>query len=91
MMITPSNLPNHELIGLRVRVEQSTNPSLVGIEGRIVDETQRTLVVDTVHGRRVRVPKDVCTFLFELSSRVRVSGGLLMGRPEDRISKRNRR
>jgi len=37
-MITPYNLVNHELIGLGVKVEHSTNSSLVGIEGRVVDE-----------------------------------------------------
>jgi len=90
-MITPSNLPSHELMGLKVKVEHSTNPCLEGIEGRVVDETQRTLVIEEPSGRRVRVPKDVCTFVFELPPRVRVSGRLLVGRPEDRISKRYRR
>ncbi len=89
-MITPYNLVNHELIGLGVKVEHSTNSSLVGIEGRVVDETQHTLIVEALEGRR-RVPKDVCTFLFELNPRVRVNGGLLMGRSEDRISKRHTR
>jgi len=90
-MITPSNLPRHELMGLKVRVEHSTNPCLVGIEGRVVDETQRTLVIEEPSGRMLRVPKDVCTFVFDLPPMVRVSGRLLVGRPEDRISKRYRR
>ncbi|MEE6210127.1 ribonuclease P protein component 1 [Salarchaeum sp. III] len=45
-MLTPENLPRHELVGLHVEVVDSTDPSRVGIAGRIVDETMRTLLVE---------------------------------------------
>lgn len=45
MSLSPETLPRHELVGLHVRVVESTDPSRVGIEGRVVRETMRTLVV----------------------------------------------
>ncbi|MFT4891484.1 MAG: ribonuclease P protein subunit POP4, partial [Halobacteriales archaeon] len=45
MPLTPETLPRHELVGLPVRVADAPNPDLVGIEGRVVRETMRTLVV----------------------------------------------
>lgn len=45
MALTPETIVRHELIGLRVRVAAADNPDLVGIEGRVVGETMRTLRV----------------------------------------------
>ncbi|GAB6861215.1 ribonuclease P protein component 1 [Haloplanus litoreus] len=68
MALTPETLVRHELNGLRVRVVESTNPDNVGISGRVVSETMRTLVVST--GDRVwRVPKQGTTFEFALPQR----------------------
>ena len=73
MTLTPETLPRHELVGLHVRVEESTDPSRVGIEGRVVRETMRTLVVDTEStdngsGSGVKqVPKRGARFTFRLT------------------------
>ena len=89
-MITPRNLVHHELIGLRVEVVSSTNPCLVGIKGKVVDETRNMLIIEMDDEEKI-VPKDCCTFLFELEDcYVKVEGGLLVARPEDRISKKYR-
>jgi ribonuclease P protein subunit POP4 len=65
MPLTPETLTRHELNGLRVRVVDARNADLVGIAGRIVVETMRTLHVDC--GSRVRqVPKRGTTFEFAL-------------------------
>ena len=45
-MITPETLTRHELNGLHVSVVEARNPDLVGIAGRVVVETMRTLHVD---------------------------------------------
>jgi ribonuclease P protein subunit POP4 len=64
MALTPETLLRHELVGLHVRVAESTNPDAVGIGGRVVRETMRTLVVE---GDRVwRLPKQGTTFEFAL-------------------------
>ncbi|WP_132059711.1 ribonuclease P protein component 1 [Halorussus amylolyticus] len=66
MPLTPETLTRHELNGLPVRVVAATNPTLVGIEGRVVAETQGTLSVASAD--RVRqVPKQGSTFEFALT------------------------
>jgi ribonuclease P protein subunit POP4 len=68
MPLTPETLTRHELVGLQTRVVESTNADSVGIGGRVVDETMRTLVV--ADGDRVRrVPKRRTTFEFTLTRR----------------------
>ncbi|MGQ4556783.1 ribonuclease P protein subunit [Halobellus sp. GM3] len=50
MALTPETLTRHELNGLRVAVVDAPNPDLVGIRGRVVVETMRTLHVDVSEG-----------------------------------------
>jgi ribonuclease P protein subunit POP4 len=52
--MTPESLPRHELAGLDVTVEASPNPDLVGVAGRVVDETTGTLLVATDDGVKQR-------------------------------------
>ena len=78
------NLYRHELIGLSVTVEKSTNPTLVGIRGKVEDETRDTLVIS---GRIVQ--KKDNTFLFSVGEgKVEIEGSVIQGRPEDRIKKK---
>ena len=87
----PEELVRHELIGLEVRVADSSNKSQAGLSGRVVDESRQTLTIETDRGVKT-LPKDQCVFSFLLPSgeRVRVDGKLLVARPEDRIKKRLR-
>ena len=88
-MLTPQTLIRHELIGLPVRIVESTNRAIVGVEGKVVDETRNTLSIESDRMLRVFI-KEQCVFLFTLPSgeRVKVDGVLLVGRPEDRIKKK---
>ena len=88
-MITPENLVRHELIGLACRIKDSTNKALMGLEGRVVDETRQTLTLEA-GGREKSIPKDQCSFSFRIPSGkwVRVDGRILVARPEDRIKKK---
>lgn len=66
MPLTPETLTRHELNGLHVRVVDAANPDLVGIEGRVVAETQGTLSVASAD--RVRqVQKQGSKFEFALT------------------------
>ena len=89
MPITPKNLVRHELIGLEVKIKDSTDPTQKGLKGRVVDETQRTFVIETRKGEKI-IPKANCIFIFTLpnKTKVEVDGKLLVSRPEDRIKKR---
>ncbi|WP_049980741.1 ribonuclease P protein component 1 [Halolamina rubra] len=67
MALTPDTLTRHELNGLPVRVADAANPDLVGISGRVVVETMKTVHVDD--GRRVRqVPKEGSRFEFAIGT-----------------------
>ncbi|MDD1660140.1 MAG: ribonuclease P protein component 1 [Methanomicrobiales archaeon] len=91
-MITPRNLPRHELIGLDVRVVEATSPALVGIAGTVVDETRQMIAVH--NGTRVRrVAKAACVFRFTLpdGSEVQVPGRALVALPERRIAREKRK
>ena len=91
-MITPENLVRHELINLPCRVKGSTNKALIGLEGRIVDETRQTLTLE-VKGKEKSLIKDQCIFSFKIPSGkwVRIEGKILLARPEDRIKKKFRK
>ena len=44
------NLPNvrrHELIGLTLEIISAKNPNLVGLKGKIIDETKNMLTIRT--------------------------------------------
>lgn len=92
MIITPRNVVRHELIGLSAEVVESPNSSLVGLAGRIVDETKNTLLIDA-KGCEKRIPKKKTEFVFVLPDRrrVKLSGSLLISQPEDRIHKKMRK
>jgi ribonuclease P protein subunit POP4 len=96
--ILPSTLIYHELIGLEIQVILSTNPTLTGIRGRVVNETKNMLIVENSKSRELKIPKADSEFLFripaELSEKgrrsdkfVKVQGNLLLSQPENRIKK----
>jgi len=91
MNITPS-IVQHEFIGLETKVIKSSNPHVVGITGRVVDETRNTLTILHNCERKV-VIKDTTVFDFVMpdGTVVEMDGKVIMGRPEDRIKKRPRR
>ena len=79
--MTPETLVRHELAGLDVTVTDASNPDLVGIEGRVRDETMKTLLVATGDGVK-QVPKAGTTFRFGLETAdVVVDGDRLLARP----------
>jgi ribonuclease P protein subunit POP4 len=84
---TPERLTRHELVGLTATVTDAPNPDLVGVAGRVVDETRRTLVL-SADDRSRRVPKRTTTFAFELPgsppTTVRVAGATLVAAPARR-------
>lgn len=79
-------LIHHELIGLDLSVKDSTNPDMIGLQGRVIDETRNTLVIES-EGEEKVIPKSHSTFLFTLlnGEQVEVEGKLFILRPEDRI------
>ncbi|RLF06444.1 MAG: ribonuclease P protein subunit [Thermoprotei archaeon] len=89
MPITPHNILNHELIGLRAKIVKSTHQGYVGIEGLVIDETMKTIKIMDERGDIKVIPKNCCTFRFKLPNNVivEVEGAYLVGRPEDRVKR----
>ena len=92
MNLNPENLARHELIGLDVLVESSSEPGIVGLRAQVVDETRNTFLLETER-KVVRIPKKNTSLIFLLPNgqKVRVAGSILISQPENRISKRMQR
>ncbi len=95
MRINKDNIHAHELIGLDVVVEESRDPTLRGLNGKVVFERRNMLyLMSGAEGYRIKaIPKGVTRLLFTLpdGSRCIVEGKDLIGRPEDRIERIERR
>jgi len=86
-MRTSKNIWKHELIGLQARIVGSKNPANKNISGKIVDETQHTLLFEQ-EGKEKRVFKKCVDIEIELDSeKVQIDGANLEGKPWDRIKK----
>lgn len=88
-MATKRNLLRHELIGLEARVINSSDPTLLGIYGKIIDETRDVLVIEQVSKAKI-VPKSNSIFHITLPSgeEATVEGKELIGRPEERVRRK---
>jgi RNase P/RNase MRP subunit p29 len=86
-LITADTILSHEIIGLEVEILNPSTDSKT-IRGNIIGETKNTILVRTTKGTKV-VPKGNSTIKFKLDSGVCfISSSSLIGRPEDRISRK---
>ncbi len=92
MNITPLNMIKNEFIGLDVIISKSNNKQLLGMKGRIIDETKNTLVLRQ-KSKIMHIPKNIVhlSMLPPFSKTVEVNGRSIVARPEDRIKMRVRR
>lgn len=74
-----------ELVGENIAVEWSSCKGIVGVKGRVVDETQNTFVIETARGER-RIPKKASSFFFP-DAGIKVQGRLLAFRPQERTKR----
>ena len=79
------NLP---WMGRKLTVVESTDASLVGRSGCVVDETLRTIsIIDQDNDRRVVIGKSSVKFQLDDETQV-IDGRIVQVRPEDRINRR---
>ena len=71
-----------------ITVLESSDPTLVGLSGTILNETRRTIYVQTGEGE-VQLAKNVITFTIDSGDAI--DGSTVTQRPEDRINRRYRR
>lgn len=91
-MISSENIIQHEIIGLEAEIIRCSEKGLIGVAGKIIDETRQTMIVQR-KDRRLIVPKNTAVFQIYLPNgeEIEVQGQVLLGRPEDRIKTRVRR
>lgn len=86
-MINAKNVHLHELIGLHVKVADAKNKANIGVCGKIIDETQKSLVVRENNATK-RVMKNGAVFEVTINSKkVPVEGEKIAFRPWERLSK----
>jgi len=74
-----------ELIGRRAKVVDAKNKSLIGISGKISDETRNMLFIKGAKGTKSLI-KGECTLSVEIDGREFIIEGMKIAkRPEDRV------
>ena len=87
MSITKNNIHKHELIGLSAKVISSSDSSLKGISGKIVNETKKTLRIEVDGKEKVLLKKGTVLLLNIKNQEIKLNVSQLTFRPEDRIKK----
>jgi len=84
-MITIDNITSHEFIGLHTEIIQSSNPQIIGLNGRIVDETKSMFRINTENGTK-SIAKSKNSWKFSIENKdVVIDGSKIAKRPFDRI------
>ena len=85
--ITNIIFSRHELIGLKKKIVNDTNPYNMNISGSVVDETRNTLTIMKDSVQKIIIKENaLLQFSLPLND-VKVDGVNLLGRPEDRVKK----
>ncbi|MDD3083906.1 MAG: ribonuclease P protein subunit [Candidatus ainarchaeum sp.] len=79
--INNKNILVHEMIGMNVKVIESSDKQRIGVKGKIIDETKNTFILE---GKKI-IPKKECVFEFDIGEKVIVNGKDILKRPEERL------
>lgn len=82
-----TSILKHELIGRDVKIVNSENRNLIGLNGRIVDETRNMLMVECNGIMKKLIKSQVILKMKQGDHDYEVNGKLLVNRPEDRIKR----
>ena len=84
-MITRDTIARHELIGLDTQVVESSNLQLVGLNGRVINETKSMITINTKKGKKM-IPKLISNLKFFIKGEnILVKGSSIVKRPFERI------
>lgn len=74
----------YEFIGAKIKVVDSKNKTLIGLKGKIENETKNMFTLD--NGKKLIKSESI--FSIPIGGKVfKIDGKLLVGRPEDRAKK----
>ena len=80
-----NDVVKYEFIGEKLKVVDSKNKDVIGVKGKIIDETKNMFMLD--NGKKIIKDQSV----LEISigeKKFMISGKILVGRPEDRLKRR---
>ena len=84
-MITADTISRHELIGLDTEIIKSNNSQVVGLNGRIINETKSMFTINTKKGMKM-IPKLTNDWGFSINGKkLTVKGTSIAKRPYERI------
>ena len=84
-MITKENITQHEFIGLKAQITDSTNSELIGLNGTIINETKSMFGLRTEKGIKL-LPKSNNSWKFNVTNQqIIVNGSKIQKRSFDRI------
>ena len=84
-MITADTISRHEFIGLDTEIIKSNNPQVVGLNGRIINETKSMFTINTKKGMKM-IPKLTNDWGFSINGKkLTVKGTSIAKRPYERI------
>ena len=83
-MITADNIIRHELIGLDVTIEKSSNKNIEGVSGTIVNETKSMFTLN-INGNHKMFTKKDNVWAFNINGKTLVNGANVCKRPQDRV------
>ncbi len=76
-----------EYIGKTVTIQHCSDPSWINKTGRIIDETQKTFIID-IHGTKKCIAKQTATFEITIEGKkITIEGSRILYQPENRIKK----
>jgi ribonuclease P protein subunit POP4 len=82
------NILFHELIGLKIKISESSQMSLKNLSGNIIFESKNMLIVRTLNGIKKIPKKNILKCILYLpATACFIRGNQLIGRPEDRVLK----
>lgn len=74
-------LEKEEFIGNNIKIINSKNKTLIGLEGKIIDETKNTITIKTQKGNK-KILKNQVEFIIKNET---ITGKKIVKRPEDRL------
>lgn len=86
--MNPRDFVKQELIGLNITIIEAKNQDLIGLKGKIIDETKNTITIEE-QDKTKKIVKDQIIFNTEFNNKkIQIDGKLLVGRPEERLKRR---
>ena len=70
------------LLGKKIKIIDSRDPTLIGREGIITFETRNMFEIELDDGRRIFIPKKICIFelYYDAKTKIILDGGVLVNR-----------